>query len=401
VVSTSDTEKAFAQAMTQVYHRAKEEVGYTATRFAQMLGEHGGLRTAKMLLHSPTVSDGFTALWEARRLDLTVEFQVLRPEFGPLFDDNELETARRRLIDYGMSSEALEAQTSREKVSQPARDEHAEIVRLMDGVADDLGLRINETHASRKYRLGTRGPSGWIQPRQGKLYLDFRTFRTADPEREAGDLHTALQRFSSEPVNRDMAGIRFGDALARWPDLERDVVRPFFTPDADLHAAKPAASARPRPASAIPSSTAGAEVGEPIVDRREEAPETVLLEISRRRNAIEERLRHVLSDGLRYAHGDKAAAALVGCLAESRRNVLVGRSYPEMWQMLYLNELRDVLAKEWPAFSRFFGEDKEKVLTWLEHVNRTRVDAHAKAISEEDLAYLRVCFRRLEEALDL
>lgn len=53
------------------------------------------------LLAASVVSDGFRALWERGRLDLTVEALVLRPEFRELFDDQELETARTRLEELG------------------------------------------------------------------------------------------------------------------------------------------------------------------------------------------------------------------------------------------------------------------------------------------------------------
>jgi hypothetical protein len=44
--------------MMGIYHRAWEEVKYKATRFHQMLCDHGGLETAKILLHSNNVSEG-------------------------------------------------------------------------------------------------------------------------------------------------------------------------------------------------------------------------------------------------------------------------------------------------------------------------------------------------------
>jgi hypothetical protein len=47
------------------------------------------------------VSDGFTALWRAKRLDLTVEAHVLKPEFESLFTSDELGIARSRLAEYG------------------------------------------------------------------------------------------------------------------------------------------------------------------------------------------------------------------------------------------------------------------------------------------------------------
>ena len=43
----------------------------------------------------------FRRLAEARKLDLTMEYQVLMPEFAPLFTDAERNTARARLLDHG------------------------------------------------------------------------------------------------------------------------------------------------------------------------------------------------------------------------------------------------------------------------------------------------------------
>jgi hypothetical protein len=92
-------ELKFHGAMRDVYVNAKR-LGYNATRFLGMLGEHGGLETARILIHADDVSDGYTALWELGRLDLSVEAQALRPEFAALFSDEELEIARSRLADY-------------------------------------------------------------------------------------------------------------------------------------------------------------------------------------------------------------------------------------------------------------------------------------------------------------
>lgn len=94
-------EAAFHQAMVEIYTVAKKDLGYTATRFIQMVGEVGGLDTARRLLHAPGVSDGFTTLWEKGRLDLSVENRVLDPRFRPLFTDDERRIARERLKQYG------------------------------------------------------------------------------------------------------------------------------------------------------------------------------------------------------------------------------------------------------------------------------------------------------------
>ena len=94
-------ERKFDAAMHNVYVRAKREADYNATRFLSMLEVHRGLATARILLHADTVSDGYTALWERERLDLTVEAVILAAEWNPLFSDQERAVARKRLLDYG------------------------------------------------------------------------------------------------------------------------------------------------------------------------------------------------------------------------------------------------------------------------------------------------------------
>jgi hypothetical protein len=97
-MATSDLEAKFDRAMFEIYRRAKSEVGYNATRYFQMLNDNRGLETARILLHSPTESEGYTALWERGRLDLTVEALIFdNPEFQQLFEPDELATAKQRL----------------------------------------------------------------------------------------------------------------------------------------------------------------------------------------------------------------------------------------------------------------------------------------------------------------
>ena len=94
-------QEQFHRAMIDVYQRAKSEAGYNASRFLSMISEIGGLETAHVLLAEGVESEGFIALWEKGRLDLTVEAHVLRPEFTELFDERERGVARRRLEDLG------------------------------------------------------------------------------------------------------------------------------------------------------------------------------------------------------------------------------------------------------------------------------------------------------------
>lgn len=89
-------EAAFEQRMYQLFREAAK-VKYFAGYFHGMLQQRGGWATAQHCLGSQT--DGFTTLWQMGRLDLSVEYAVLEPKWAPLFTDDELATARQRLID--------------------------------------------------------------------------------------------------------------------------------------------------------------------------------------------------------------------------------------------------------------------------------------------------------------
>ena len=75
---------AFTQKMIEIYERAKSECNYPAARFYQMVGENGGLATAKKLLASNRYSEGLTRLWELKRLDLSMEATLLQQPWSNL-----------------------------------------------------------------------------------------------------------------------------------------------------------------------------------------------------------------------------------------------------------------------------------------------------------------------------
>ena len=83
--------------MVEIYQTGKRELGYNAARFIQMVSEQGGLATAKKLLWTDQISDGFETLRRHGRLDLTVETHVLKEEFADLFTDEERRRAQDRL----------------------------------------------------------------------------------------------------------------------------------------------------------------------------------------------------------------------------------------------------------------------------------------------------------------
>jgi hypothetical protein len=91
----------FHRAMINIFTRAKIEADYLATRYIQMVTELGGVKAAKKLINSDKPSEGYTALWKRKRLDITVEALVQNPKWAPLFDPSEIERAKQRLKEYG------------------------------------------------------------------------------------------------------------------------------------------------------------------------------------------------------------------------------------------------------------------------------------------------------------
>jgi len=93
---------AFDAAMFDIWQRALKEANYNAPRFLEMLNDHGGFMTAKLLLHSNRIQEGFTALWQRKRLDLTMEAMIHdNSKWHSLFTSEELAECTKRLIDYG------------------------------------------------------------------------------------------------------------------------------------------------------------------------------------------------------------------------------------------------------------------------------------------------------------
>ena len=95
------SEARFHEAILDVYRNARQRCKYNATYFLQMVSEIGGLATARKLLQRSEPSSGFAELWQCGALDLTVEAQILRPEFAELFSEEERAIARKRLAEYG------------------------------------------------------------------------------------------------------------------------------------------------------------------------------------------------------------------------------------------------------------------------------------------------------------
>lgn len=84
-------------------NESRKVCGYNASRCMAMLNQIGAVETAKRLIGTANDSlrDGFIIMWEKNRLDLTIEYLVLKPEFKTLFTVEERQICRDRLASCG------------------------------------------------------------------------------------------------------------------------------------------------------------------------------------------------------------------------------------------------------------------------------------------------------------
>jgi hypothetical protein len=93
--------EAFQNEMISISQKAKKECNYNPSRFLVMVERDGGWETAKKLVNNKDLSDGFISLWEADRLDLTVEALIMRDEWQDLFSADDIRNAKKKLSDCG------------------------------------------------------------------------------------------------------------------------------------------------------------------------------------------------------------------------------------------------------------------------------------------------------------
>ncbi|MBX3388643.1 MAG: type I restriction enzyme HsdR N-terminal domain-containing protein [Phycisphaeraceae bacterium] len=91
-----DDEFDFRAALQEVVNECRR-IGYNPIGFMGMVTSSNAFEAVRTLLAKREPSEGFTTLWGKKRLDLTVEAIVLKPEWRSFFTPSERDTARRRL----------------------------------------------------------------------------------------------------------------------------------------------------------------------------------------------------------------------------------------------------------------------------------------------------------------
>jgi hypothetical protein len=95
-----ETTQQFHNAMRQTYEAAKAH-GYQPVYFKIMLDQLGAVGAAKALLAKNEIQEGLMKLWELKLLDQSMEAFVIQEQFQPLFTQDEIAEARRRLEELG------------------------------------------------------------------------------------------------------------------------------------------------------------------------------------------------------------------------------------------------------------------------------------------------------------
>lgn len=103
----------FTEHLRQSADRALAELKYNPGDFRQMLANEGGYQTAlRLLAPGRPVSDGFTKLLFAKRLDLSVEAIALQPRWSKYFSEEYLAEARKRLRAVNFDFASISAELS-------------------------------------------------------------------------------------------------------------------------------------------------------------------------------------------------------------------------------------------------------------------------------------------------
>lgn len=96
----ADLETAFTAALCAALEQA-EGCGVRQPRLREQATKYGGVPCAKDMIRRRRQSDGFEALGQAGRLDLSLEALVTAAKFGPVFTDDEVNACFQALCDAG------------------------------------------------------------------------------------------------------------------------------------------------------------------------------------------------------------------------------------------------------------------------------------------------------------
>ncbi len=128
-------------------------------------------------------------------------------------------------------------------------------------------------------------------------------------------------------------------------------------------------------------------------------------EISQRRNSAETKLRKLIKMLLQANVGASVGKEkILNIFGGSRKSKLNKLSYDDLFDAtiseIYFADLSKILSKNWGIFKNVFEHTQKETFEKLEFINKTRADAHAKELTEEQFTYFRVCMSNIEKDLN-
>ena len=128
-------------------------------------------------------------------------------------------------------------------------------------------------------------------------------------------------------------------------------------------------------------------------------------EISERRNKIEPKLRLITRTVLFSKYGENEAKKnVLKTMGKIRESKYFSSSFKEIFDpnksLIYFEDLKKIIAKDWEHFENIFGKDKNEFTTYMNNINKYRADAHAKQISDDEMSLFRVSISNIEEKIE-
>lgn len=129
--------------------------------------------------------------------------------------------------------------------------------------------------------------------------------------------------------------------------------------------------------------------------------EAIWQEITTRRNKLEENLRKIIIMKFMLSSDEEdAKKKIMKVIEEKRREKMNLKELKNIVKNeLYLLDLKKIIEKNWVEFEKIFN-DKNEFSIFFDFINKNRVDAHSKSISEKDLALLQMSFKWFEEKIE-
>ncbi len=136
------------------------------------------------------------------------------------------------------------------------------------------------------------------------------------------------------------------------------------------------------------------------INQQLSSPANRRVEISLRRNKIEINLRKIIISILKSKYGSKIKDQILLIKNEDDRKKLSTYDINTIFKdHLFFQDLQKIILKEWTLFQNFFN-DKTKFETFSEWINKFRVDAHAKEISDDDYGIVIIAANWFDNILD-